>query len=93
MSSRSTALIERVFPKKGFGKRDTHHKYYVLMVDGEFTEIQTRISHGLAEYGDELLAQMAKQLRLKKLELLDFIDCKMSGEDYVALLQEKGELP
>ena len=54
--------------------------------------IHTFISHGLSEYGDSLLALMSRQLHLNKQELLDFIDFKMSGEDYLALLRERGHL-
>ena len=55
-------------------------------------KIRTFLSHGIADYGDDLLAKVARQLKLTKAELLDLIDCRMSGEDYVALLRERGEL-
>jgi hypothetical protein len=92
VTSRSTAQIERALSKKGFRRRDTHHKYYGLTVADQPTLVETRISHGIAEYGDALLAQVAKQLHLSKLELLDLIDCRLDEVGYVALLREKGIL-
>ncbi|MEZ5339344.1 MAG: hypothetical protein R3F46_13925 [bacterium] len=56
------------------------------------TGISTFISHGTKDYGDSLLASMSRQLHLSKQELLDFIDCRMSGADYLLLLRERGHL-
>ncbi|MCB1218017.1 hypothetical protein KDL44_11530 [bacterium] len=62
------------------------------MVNGVKFGISTYISHGHKDYGDTLLALMSRQLYLSKQELLDFIDCRMGGEDYVALMQVRGHL-
>jgi len=41
--------------KKGFRLSETHHKYYVLYVEGKKTPIQTYISQGSRELDDYLL--------------------------------------
>jgi hypothetical protein len=92
MTSRSTRDIERALLRKGFIREDTHHRFLILLGPSGDEAARTRLSHGIREYGDDLLAKVADQLRLSKRELLDPIDCRMSGEQYVALLSERGAL-
>lgn len=92
MTSRGTRDIERALLRKGFVRQDTHHRYLRLYTGGEPQDVFTRLSHGIPEYGDALLGQVARQLFLIKRELLDLIDCRMSGEQYAALLRERGVL-
>ena len=92
MVARSAKLILRSLQKKGFVVRTGHHFMLALHVDGLYKGINTYISHGRKDYGDSLLASMSKQLHLSKQELLSFIDCQMSGDDYLNLMRERGQL-
>jgi len=88
-----TDKISSSLLKKGFVVRESHHKYYILFVDGKKTSIRTRISHGSKEYGVNLLSAMRKQLKLNYMdELTDLINCPMSMSDYVQLLIERGQI-
>lgn len=92
MSSRKTRQIAKALTDKGFEPMSTHHEMYWFSVDGKKTSIRTRISHGFKEYGDQLLAQMAKQVKLKRDQLELLIDCPLSKEGYVEILVEQGIL-
>ncbi len=60
-------------------------------VSGEDTEITTLISHGPdRDIGDQLLAQMARQLSLTRRQFDDLIDCRLSQADYEAMLRRDG---
>ena len=83
MSTRTTREIRNALLGKGFKKHDTHHEVFRLWVGGKKTRVSTRLSQGAREYGDNLLALMAKQLNLRRAELDDLIDCPLSEEDYV----------
>ena len=82
--------IETGLVRKGFKTGESHHRLLILHVGGHKTGIRTKLSHGITEYGRELLAQMAKSLHLTNQELQDLVDCPLSEEDYVRLLAEKG---
>lgn len=92
MVGRSTREIERALLRKGFAFRDNHHRFLHFLHHGEPTGLRTHLSHGVDEYGASLLAKVSKQLYLSKAELLRLIDCEMSGEEYAALLAERGIL-
>jgi len=80
MTTRKSDRAGRNLCKKGFRLSETHHKYYVLYVEGKKTPIQTYISQGSKELDDYLLGEMAKQVRLGKKQFLYLIDCPMSGK-------------
>jgi len=89
---RKTKVIRAALMKKGFIADDTHHEMFWMVVDGKKTSIRTRISHGAKEYGDELLALVARQVGLSKQELNRLIDCPMDGRKLRALLVERGRI-
>jgi hypothetical protein len=92
VSVRKTKDIKTGLLAKGFEQEITHHEMYWLYVRGRRTSIRTRISHGAAEYNDKLLGLMAKQLKLRRSEFDDLIECPLSGEDYTKLLAERGHV-
>src|SRR5205807_6554339 len=92
VSTRPTREIKQALLDKGFEEQSTHHEMYWLRVRGKRTSIRTRISHGKREYGDSLLAQMARQLKLQRDEFEDLVDCPLTAEGYIALLVERGEI-
>ncbi|WP_375417725.1 hypothetical protein [uncultured Hymenobacter sp.] len=62
-------------------------------MDGQKTAVKTYFSHGLKEYGDPLIQLIKKQLKFRQTrQAEDFLDCPMSGEQYVALLRETDNL-
>lgn len=79
--------------RKGFQREDTHHHVFHLLVDGKRSSIRTHISHGVPEYGDTLLSQVKKQMRLSKRQLEDFINCPLSEQAYREILIEQGDIP
>jgi hypothetical protein len=94
VASRSASKIESALKSKGFHLDEhRHHRYLTLHVDGRSTTVRTRLSHGRGDYGDDLLSKMQKQLYLPwKRDLLDLIDCPLSGDGYVELLRQQGTL-
>ena len=89
---RKTRAVRAALLSKGFITDDTHHEMFWLVVDGRKTSIRTRISHGVAEYGDNLLALVARQVGLSKQELYRLIDCPMDAEKLKRLLVERGKV-
>ena len=92
MSSYPTRDIRRALLSKGFEEEHTHHIVFRLLVGGRKTEVRTRLSHGAREYGSSLLAEVARQMGLRKSELDAFVQCPMSYEAYVRLLIERGTI-
>jgi len=90
MASLKTKKITSALLRKGFRQDNTHHKYYWFYDQGKKTLVKTRVSHGLAEYGDALLSQVRRQLGLEtKKQLLDLVECPLSREDYRDILIRK----
>lgn len=92
MSTYKTREIKAVLTSKGFQEHESHHTILRLCVEGRITKIRTQISHGLSEYGDNLLSLMAKQLKLRRHELDDLIECPMTKEAYIDHLQKNGHI-
>lgn len=93
MASRKGSKIESALLNKGFRYDNTHHRYLILHVDDKRTAIRTRISHSSPDYGDPLLSEVRKQLHLaSKDDLLRLVDCPMSANDYLVILQDQGLL-
>lgn len=89
MSTYKTRVIESALSKKGFEKKESHHKKYTLYVNGKRTSIYTFISHGNKEYGDNLLNKMKDQLHISRKELEELIMCPLKHEDYIQILHKK----
>ncbi len=92
MSSRKTKQIKSALERKGFVQSNSDHKVFRLHVKGKITGIRTQLSHGSNEYNDNLLALVARQLRLRRRQLDDLIDCPLSGDDYVTHLIKSGDI-
>jgi len=89
-SVRTKALVSALL-RKGFRQHSSHHTFYWLYDGEKKTSVKTRVSHGLSEYGDSLLAQVRKQLCLDtKMQLLDLVECPISQQDYLRILVQKG---
>jgi hypothetical protein len=84
--------IERALLDKGFHFHDTHHRRFFLVVDGKRTAISTKISHGERECGASLVSVMARQVRLSRKNFLLLVKCSLTGEAYVEILRQQGDL-
>ena len=89
MTVLKTKDIESALLKKGFKFDITHHKKFWLYFNDKKTSISTHLSHGIREYGDDLLDKVKKQLAITKPQLEAFVKSPLSYKDYVALLQKK----
>lgn len=91
MTVRLSKKIEKALKKNGFEKLATHHnRYFYRTLSGVKTPVKTFISHGSKDYSDQLLSELAIQLKLTKKELLRFIDGEMTQEEYESILRIKG---
>jgi hypothetical protein len=86
LSTRKTADLRSALLNKGFKLEQTHHEMLWFTVEGKSTSVRTRLSRGAREYDDGLLGQMAKQLRLRRQELDDLIDCPLDYATYLKKL-------
>ena len=92
MATYKPRVLESALLSKGFKKDNTHHRMLWFHVDGKKTAIRTRISHDVKDYGDSLLGEMSKQVRLPRKKFTDLIECPMSLADYVGHLRSAGIL-
>lgn len=94
MASVERADIVRALLQKGFREDDRkkHHRYFRLFVQGKRTAIFTKVSHGSGRkyktLGQNLVTEMAKQLRITRPQLMDFVECKLGGDGYTGLARE-----
>ena len=83
--------IQKALTRKGFqldGK--SHHIQFVLVVDGCWTSVRTKVSHGGGEPGRDLISKMRKDLRFESQEDFEkFIECTLSYNEYVDYLKTK----
>lgn len=84
--------IKGALTNKGFSADDTHHTIYWFFARDKKTSINTKISQGEREIGDPLIALMARQMRLTKGDFVKFVSCEISGEEYLAKLQDAGHV-
>lgn len=89
---RSAREISSALESKGFVRRESKDAYYHLWVDGKKTPIFTKMSQGERDVHDGLLAAMARQLRLRRRQLDDLVDCPLSRDEYVQILRETGHI-
>jgi len=93
MKIRKSKELTKVLLKKGFKLDNTHHQYYYFYEDDKITPVYTYISHGLDEYGDDLMAKIKKQLKFKNTkDCENFFDCPLTKEDYLKLLKDNEEI-
>lgn len=65
---------------------------YLFYYENKKTSVRTRLSPGAKEYSDDLLAQMAKQVKLDRSQFDDIIDCPLTENGYVQHLIAKGHI-
>ena len=92
LAARRARDMRAALARKGFRHKEGHHLKYYLYVGAKRTKIGTKFSHGVSEYGDALLAQIARQLRLSRRECDALLDCPLDEEGYRRLMVERGHV-
>ena len=92
MSPLAKKKLEGVLEQKGFSRSNSRHEKYIFYWEGKKTPVHTVISHGGNEYSDNLLGLVARQLKLTRGQLDNFVECPLTKEDYVILLQNGGHI-
>jgi len=76
---------------KGFVRSNTDHAFLILYVGEKKTSIRTKVSFGQREIGDDLIAKMSRQTKLKKKLFLELIDCQLTADGYLEELRKSGQ--
>jgi len=87
---RSSDIAERLSSKFHFTvKRKTAHVFYELRLDG-LPPVRTHVSHrhSVQDVGNQLLAAMARELRVPPAFLRGMLDCTVDCDAYYAKLRE-----
>ena len=92
MTESLTSLLINALLRKGFEKVETHHTMLWFVVQGRRTSIHTWVSHGQRKLDDRLLRLIGRELHLSRAELLKFVECEMSYEDYRRRMVDEGYL-
>lgn len=92
MSSYRPQEVASALQRKGFEPDKTHHFMFWLVVNGKRTSIRTRYSHSDRQIEGGRIGQMSKQMKLSKRQFEDFVDCRLTGEDYAQSLVDAGEV-
>ena len=87
-----TSLPIDALLRKSFEKVETHHTMLWFVVQDRRTSIHTWVSHGQRKLDDRLLRLVAGELHLSRAELLKFVECEMSREDYHRRMIDRGHL-
>ena len=82
-----TALL-----RKGFVEEQGDHRWLRLYVGSRRTDVRTPISHGIPEYGVNLLKKVAQQLHLDQREFMDLVRCPLSRSAYADLMRKQGHV-
>jgi hypothetical protein len=64
------------------------HEFYHLVVNGSESSVFTKMSHApkSTDIGHFLIKKMSDQMHLSKNQFLEFVDCRLSEEEYVKFL-------
>ena len=90
----SRAAAEKALVHKFDMERDERdHRWYRLVLDGQEVA-RTFVSTGTKyqTLGDDLVAKMAKQLRVPPHFFAGMVNCPKSKEDYISHLRAIGEI-
>ncbi|NCQ17921.1 MAG: hypothetical protein COZ80_08280 [Ignavibacteria bacterium CG_4_8_14_3_um_filter_37_9] len=78
--------IRKALLQKGFYQKNNDHEFFYYKID---QSIFTKLSHGsrYKTYSADLLGKIKRQLKLNTMgQLLRFIDCPLTAEEYFNLL-------
>jgi hypothetical protein len=92
VSAIKTKDIRSALLSKGFRSDNRHHEYLWFFVGETRTTVKTWLSHGISEYGEDLLAKVKKELGVSKEQLFALVGCPLKYETYVAHLVKSGRI-
>lgn len=81
--------IEKVFKKLELELRSTNHIYGWLVINGKKI-LRVHYSFGKGNIPAKVSDKIRGQLKLTQQNLRELIDCPLSKEDYLKIIQEKG---
>lgn len=87
-----TKDVNKALLLKGFRITENDHHRFLFYLDGRKTSVHTKTSHSHSEIGRDLIARMARQMRLSKNDFVRFVDCQMTEEDYRTKLISDGQV-
>jgi hypothetical protein len=88
-----TRDIRRALTTKGFREtRSGDNCYFYFYVGEKKTSVYTKFSHNSVDVDDALLAQMSKQVRLRRFEFDNLVDCRLTAQQYLSTLIEKQQV-
>lgn len=83
--------VEHLLEQLGYERENTDHRRFRLVIGGR--EIAaTKTSHGPRTIADPLLAEMARQMRIRPAFLRDLLAGRRKSKDYFAELRRLGIL-
>jgi hypothetical protein len=77
--------------KKGFTKTNSHHHIFEFWHNKKLIA-STRTSHNDQDINDPLITAMSKQCLMDRDFFVAFAQCTKSKDDYIQLLETKGEI-
>lgn len=91
MSIKRARLVKALGAKGFRADGGTGHDKYRLFIDGKRSSVMTLLSRGTQyqDLGDSLVGKIARQMYLDKAELMDFVECSLSGEGYLQLIRDR----
>lgn len=96
MSTLKRRNVRSALTSKGFVEEaGSKHDKYKYQQGSILTSVSTAMSRG-TDYrtlGPPLVGKIARDLRIDKEQLKDFVECPMSAEDYADHLRDEGVLP
>jgi len=76
---------------KGFQKDNRDHHFLELFVNGKLI-LHTKISYNSSDIDNHLIKMMAHQCKITRSQFLDLVQCPLSKEGYLELLDQQGFL-
>ena len=92
MAQIDKSVITQSLLGKGFRSRESDHHDFRFYYKGKVTSIRTFLSHGSGykTYGDTLIGQIKKQLKLRTMkETREFLTCTLSEKEYIKILLDQ----
>lgn len=80
--------------RKGFIEsinKSPDHKRLEFFYEGKFI-LSTKLSHNNQDIDNYLIKQMSYQCNLDKSDFFDLVNCPLSKEEYIQILEQKGLL-
>lgn len=85
-------VVKKILQEKGFKEERRDHWYYIFIYNEKLSHISTKISHGEVDISDPDCSRMAKQIKLSNPQFRNFVDCRLTKEDYLAVLIQSGNI-